>query len=65
MTTLIGSHFLADHRRIETLLEALLAALAANDHPNALQVWTGFESGLVAHLGAEERLLNPGPAGRA
>jgi hypothetical protein len=59
VTTLIRSHFLADHQRVETLLEALLAALAANDLPNALQAWTGLESGLVAHLGAEETLLIP------
>jgi hypothetical protein len=59
MTALICSHFLADHQNAETHLEPLLAALAANDHPNASEIWKGLESGLVAHLGAEESLLIP------
>lgn len=59
MTPLIRTHFSADHQRVETLLEALLAALEANDHPNASQVWKGLESGLTAHLRAEDKVLIP------
>jgi hypothetical protein len=59
MTPLIRTHFCADHQRVETLLEALLAALGANDHPNASQVWKGLEAGLTAHLRAEDKLLIP------
>ena len=59
MTTLIRSNFLADHRRISTLLETLLAALAASDPPSASKAWKAFEAGLVAHLDAEEKLLIP------
>jgi hypothetical protein len=60
VTTLVRSHFLADHQSDETLLESLLAALAANDHPNASRIWKAFETGLVVHLEAEEKLLMPG-----
>ena len=59
MTTLIHTHFLDDHRRVEALLEALLAAWVANDHPNASRVWKGLETALAAHLGAEETFLIP------
>jgi hemerythrin HHE cation binding domain-containing protein len=57
--TALRTHFLDDHQSAETRLESLLAALAANDHPNASHIWKGLESGLVAHLGAEETLLIP------
>ena len=59
MTTLIQSHFLDDHRRVEALLDGLLAAWIANDHPNASRVWKGLEIALAAHLGAEETFLFP------
>lgn len=59
MTTVIQMHFLADHRRVEILLESVLVALAANDHPNACRAWNRFESGLATHLGVEEKLLIP------
>ncbi len=59
MTALVRDHFVADHHRVETFLASLLAAMAAHDHRNAMQVWKGFESGLVAHLGAEEASLIP------
>lgn len=59
MTTLIHSRFLADHQRLETTLEQLLAALASNDHPKASQVWAGLESGLLVHIKAEETRLIP------
>lgn len=59
MTALIHSFFLADHQRLETTLEQLLAALASDDRPKASQVWTGLESGLVVHIEAEETRLIP------
>lgn len=59
MSALVRSHFLGDHHGVETLLEVLLAALAASDHPAAAQVWKRFESRLTAHLGAEETRLIP------
>ena len=59
MTTVIQIHFLADHRKVEILLESVLVALTANDDPNACLAWKQFESGLAMHLGAEEKLVIP------
>jgi hypothetical protein len=59
MTALIRSCYLADHQRLETTLEQLLADLAVSDRPNASQVWMGLESGLVAHMEVEETRLIP------
>ncbi len=59
MTMPIRDRFLADHRRLETLLEQLLAAFEANDREVIAKLWTEFDSGLLAHLEAEETYLIP------
>ncbi len=59
MPATIRDRLLADHRRLETLLERLLAAFEANDREDMAQGWTEFESGLLAHLEAEETYLFP------
>lgn len=55
----IRDRFTADHRRIEALLEKLLAAFEANDREDIQTLWTGFESSLLVHLEAEEKYLIP------
>jgi hypothetical protein len=55
----LRDRFLADHVRLEALLEQLLAAFDANDREGIAALWTDFETRLEAHLGAEERLLIP------
>ena len=55
----IRDRFLADHRRLEKLLEQLLAAFEANDREDVASLWTTFESGLLAHMEAEEEHLIP------
>ena len=55
----VCDRFLADHRRLETLLERLLAAFEANDREDIAKLWTAFEAGLLMHLEAEEKHLIP------
>jgi hypothetical protein len=55
----IRDRFLADHRRLETLLQRLLAAFEANDREDIQSLWTAFESSLLVHLEAEEKHLIP------
>jgi hypothetical protein len=55
----VRDRFLADHRRIEDLLERLLAAFEANDREDIQRLWTEFESSLLVHLEAEEKFLIP------
>lgn len=55
----IRDRFFADHRRLETLLEQLLSAFEANDREDMSRLWNDFESGLLAHLEAEETYLIP------
>lgn len=59
MTAPIRDQFLADHVRLETLFEQLLAAFAANDREDMARLWTDFESGLLAHMQTEETYLIP------
>jgi hypothetical protein len=59
VTATIRDRFLADHRRLEALLEQLLAAVEANDRDAMTRLWTQFDSSLLAHLEAEERYLFP------
>jgi hemerythrin superfamily protein len=55
----IRALFLADHRRLDDLLERLIAAFEANDREDIQALWTLFERGLLAHLEAEENVLIP------
>ncbi len=58
-STAVHDRFLADHRTIEGLLEGLLAAFEANDREGVQRLWTAFESSLLVHLEAEEKLMIP------
>jgi hypothetical protein len=55
----IRDHFLADHGRLERLLEQLVTAVEANDREDLAKVWTEVESGLLSHLDAEEEQMIP------
>jgi len=59
MPVSIRERFLAEHQRLEDLLERLLAAFAANDREDIARLWTELESGLSAHLHEEETSLFP------
>jgi len=52
--------FLADHRRLEVLLERLIAAFEANDREDIARLWAELERGLCAHLHEEETRFFPG-----
>lgn len=55
----LDQRLLADHQRLEGLFADLLNAAEGADQPTLQQVWTEFESGLLAHLDAEEQYLLP------
>jgi len=59
MPSPIRDHFLADHQRLEDLLERLLAAFEADNREDMTRLWSELESGLCAHLHAEETYLFP------
>jgi len=58
-TSLVRDHFLADHRRLESIFERLLDAFEANDREEMRSLWTDLEHGLLGHLEAEETYLYP------
>jgi hemerythrin-like domain-containing protein len=55
----IREGFLADHRRLEALVEDLLSAFERDDRDAVARLWTALESGLLAHFEAEETHLLP------
>jgi hemerythrin len=55
----IRQHFLADHVRLETVLEELIRAFEANDREDVAALWAELDSGLLAHLEAEETYMIP------
>jgi hemerythrin-like domain-containing protein len=58
-STLIRDRFLADHQRLDELFARLLGAFEADDRELVASSWTEFESGLLAHIEAEEEFLIP------
>jgi hemerythrin len=58
-TTPVRDLFLADHQRLAALLMKLIAAFEANDREDVASLWTELESGLLAHLEAEEAIMIP------
>ncbi len=58
-STAIRVHFLADHRRLEHLLDQLTEAFEANDREGIQRIWTDLESSLLVHIEAEEKFLIP------
>lgn len=59
VTAVVRDRFLADHQRLEALLGHVLAALAANDAASSSELWAALDSGLRAHLEAEETTMMP------
>jgi hypothetical protein len=59
VTSAVRDRFLADHRRLEALLDHVVAAFAANDGAETSGLWLEFDSGLLTHLEAEETFLIP------
>ena len=61
----LRQHLLADHRKVESLLEELLVAFQASDRTLTERLWNEFETRLEAHLEAEETTLIPALEKRA
>ena len=55
----ISEHFLADHRRLDALMDQVLEAFADNDRELVAKLWSAFDAGLLAHLDAEEKYMIP------
>ena len=49
----------ADHVRLERLFSELVDTVEGADAPTIQDMWTRFESGLLAHFDAEERYILP------
>ncbi len=49
----------ADHLRLERLFGELVDTVETADPPTIQQMWSRFESGLMAHFDAEERYILP------
>ncbi len=50
---------LDDHTRLADLLTRLLAAFEANDREDVMTLWNQLDTGLQAHMDAEEKYLLP------
>jgi len=59
MPTTVRDRLLADHARLERALEALENAAEGAQEDELIRVWQSFESGLRAHLDAEETHILP------
>ncbi|MCL2725545.1 MAG: hemerythrin domain-containing protein [Polyangiaceae bacterium] len=55
----VRDRFLADHRRLEEILERLIAAFEAEDSEGINALLTEFDTGMAAHLEEEEKSLFP------
>jgi hemerythrin-like domain-containing protein len=55
----LRDRMLADHRKLEGLLEDVVAACEEDDREAFAQAWTRLEALLLNHLRVEERLLIP------
>lgn len=49
----------ADHVRLDRLFGELVDTVEGADQPTIQQMWSRFESGLMAHFDAEERYILP------
>ena len=49
----------ADHQRLDRLFGELIDAVEGGNEPTIQETWSRFESGLLAHFDAEERLILP------
>lgn len=56
---LLRDRLLDDHTRLNGLLTRLLAAFEANDREDMATLWTQLDTGLAAHMDAEEKYLLP------
>jgi hemerythrin-like domain-containing protein len=55
----IRAHFIDDHRRLESVMDRLLEAFAADARDEVASLWTMLDAGLSAHMEAEEAHLIP------
>jgi hypothetical protein len=55
----VRQRLLADHARLERVFGQVLAAFEANDREQVCATWAEFDTGLLAHMSAEERYLIP------
>jgi hypothetical protein len=55
----IRDRFMADHRRIEEVLEHVLEALEGGDRDEVRRLWRELETRLIAHFEAEEKHAIP------
>jgi hypothetical protein len=55
----IGALLADEHRRLEALFEALVAAFAADARDDICRLWTDLDRTLTAHMALEERLILP------
>jgi hemerythrin-like domain-containing protein len=56
---LVRDRLIEDHARLSDLLLRLVAAFEANDRTEMAALWNQLETGLNAHLDAEEKYLFP------
>ena len=56
----IRESLMADHRRLDELLERMLAAISSDDRQDIADTFTELDCRLRTHLEAEERHLVPG-----
>ena len=57
-------HMMDDHARLNALIKRLVAAFEANDREDMAKLWTELDTGLNAHLDAEEKFMFPALAER-
>ena len=55
----VRDRFLADHRRIEGIVERLIAAFEADDREDIAAIWTELDTGVLTHFEQEEKYLFP------
>jgi len=55
----VRDRFLADHRRIEGIVERLIAAFEADDREDIAAIWTELDTGVLTHFEKEEKYLFP------
>jgi hemerythrin superfamily protein len=55
----IRDRMIADHERLESLLQAVLEAFEANDRERVAATWSEFDKTLLAHMNVEEKYLVP------
>jgi hemerythrin-like domain-containing protein len=55
----LEAYLTLDHERLENTFTELLQAFRRGDRDHLRDTWTRFDSGILGHLGAEERFMLP------